>query len=86
MHQTLVPPENQSKAPEQLRKLAQACAGKVGSAGQKLLLDTAAEIEGGEEAYAVLVGEIRDLREKLANTEKNLRATIEMVPRSPMFK
>jgi hypothetical protein len=73
-----------SKAPEQPRKLAQACAGKIGSAGQKLLLDAAAEIEGSEEAYAVLVCEIRTLREKLAHTEKNLRATLELLPCSPL--
>ena len=78
--QAEVPREHRSATPEQLRALADA--NHFNETGKKLLLDAAAEIEGSEEAYAILVGEIRTLREKLAHTEKNLRATIELVPSS----
>lgn|GEM_PF-6868535 len=84
MRKKMVPAEYQSKAPEQLRQLAQACASKIGSPGQKVLLDAAAEIEGSEEAYAVLVGEIEDLRKRLEHTERNLRTTLAMLPRSTL--
>jgi hypothetical protein len=79
----IVPVEYQSRAPEQLRNLAHACADKIGPTGQKALRDAAAEIEGSEEAYAVLVNEIHVLREKLARTERNLQATLALVPCSP---
>ena len=79
-----VPAESQSKAPELLRRLAQDGAGKIGEAGVSLLMDAAAEIEGGEEAYAVLVSQIEELRKKLENTERNLRATLALVPCSPL--
>jgi hypothetical protein len=85
VHQ-IIPPECQSKTPEQLRTLAKVRGVQIGAAGQELLLNAAAEIEGSEEAYAVLVDENRALREKLLNTEKNLRATISMVPCSPIFE
>lgn len=82
MNQIIVPEECRSKAPALLRELAQANHGEITPTGRQLLLDTAAEIEGSEEAYAVLVDEIRALREKLARTERNLRATIELVDRT----
>jgi len=59
-------------------------ANKLDEEGRKLLVDAAAEIESSEDAYAVLVSKIEDLRKKLARTEKNLRATIAMVPSGPL--
>lgn len=81
MYQIAVPDESRSKAPKLLRDLAQKSDFKIGVVEQKLLQDAAAEIEGSEEAYAVLVSQIRDLRQKLAHTERNLLATLELVPR-----
>lgn len=78
MSQDKVPEEHRSKAPELLREMAQKL--EIGSAEQKLLLDAAAEIEGSEEAYAVLVQEICGLREKLVRTEKSLLSTLELLP------
>jgi hypothetical protein len=54
-----------------------------GMASQKLLLEAAAEIEGGEDAYAALVCEIDALRKKLAHTQQNLRSVIDMLPHGP---
>ncbi|MCY0914041.1 hypothetical protein [Massilia antarctica] len=85
MPKKVVPVEYQSRAPEQLRDLAHACADKIGPNGQTVLRDAAAEIEGSEEAYAALVSEIHVLREKLARTERNLQATLRLVPRSSSF-
>lgn len=76
-----VPEECRSKAPAHLRNLAHKHGLTVSPAERQMLLNAAAEIEGSEEAYVVLVSEIRGLREKLANTERNLRATLELVPR-----
>jgi hypothetical protein len=75
-----VPPEFQSLTPGRLRELALECKFEVGSQEHLLLSEAAAEIEGGEEAYAVLIGQVHELREKLARTEKNLQATIALVP------
>lgn len=80
-----VPEEHRSKTPDQLRDLAQKAALNLRPVVQQALLDAAAEIEGSEHAYAVLVNEIRELREKLARTEQNLRATLELVPRKPIW-
>lgn len=76
MH-SIVPDEYRSESPLLLRALAQ----KTCSADQKLLLDAAAEIEGGEDAYAVLVAQIQALRETLARTERNLQTTLQLVHR-----
>lgn len=48
---------------------------------QQALLDAAAEIEGGEEAYAALVDQNRSLREKLAQTQTNLRGAYDVIAR-----
>ncbi len=84
--QIIVPPEHQSKTPGQLRTLATALAEKIGPRAQQQLLDAAAEIEGGEEAFATVVREISILRGKLATTERNLRAAVELLPRSRHLK
>lgn len=75
-----VPQQYRSSTPEQLRALARAYNDKADAVGPQLLLDAAAEIEGSEEAYAVLVAEIDALRARLILTEKNLHATIAMIP------
>lgn len=79
-----VPAECRSDTSEKLRTLALACARKFDAAEKKLLMDAAAEIEGSEDAYAVLVNKFEDLRKKLAHTERNLQATIAMVPCRPL--
>lgn len=79
-----VPEEHRSKTPGGLRDLAQKAALNLRPVVQQALLDAAAEIEAGEHAYAVLVYEIRELREKLTRTEQNLRATLKLVPRKPI--
>jgi hypothetical protein len=53
----------------------------MGATETKVLLDAAAEIEGSEEAYAVLVDQIRDLRQKLTQTQKNLMNALDLVAR-----
>lgn len=75
-----VPQEYQSQLPARLRELALSKFG-AGSAEHALLSSAAAEIEGSEEAYAVLVEQTHALREKLAQTERNLQMTIALVPR-----
>ena len=66
-----IPPELRSMNPNRLRDLANSKF-EAGSSVQRLLLDAAAEIEGGEDAYAVLVSQIRTLCEKIARMERNL--------------
>lgn len=73
-----------SKTPGRLRDLAQKYALKVRPVVQQALLEAAGEIEGGEEAYATLVDEIRALRERLTLTERNLRETLDLIPRKPI--
>ena len=63
-----------------LRELALKGAFDPGSAEYALLSDAAAEIEAGEEAYAVLVGQVHALRARLAQAERNLQATIALLP------
>lgn len=75
-----VPREFQSQTPGRLRELALKCKFEVGSAECTLVFDAAAEIEGSEEAYAALVDQVHVLCEKLAQTERNLQATIALVP------
>lgn len=77
-----VPPEFRSTTPSRLRDVAETLTGKVTEVQKKLLLEAAAEIEGSEEAFATLVSEKRELHKKLVQTERNLRATIDLIPRS----
>ena len=67
-----VPPEHRAKSPALLRELAAGTQFAAGSNGQKILLDAAAEIEGGEAAYADLVEENKVLRDKIKRFERNL--------------
>ena len=77
-----VPREFQSQTPGRLRELALKCNFELGSAEYTLLCNAAAEIEGSEEAYAVLVNQVHALRRKLVQTERNLHATIALVPKN----
>lgn len=79
-----VPPENRSGTPELLRSFLSSYGAMLDPPARELLSNAAAEIEGGEEAYTVLVSEIAILREKLKRTEEALRATIGLVPRGPL--
>ncbi|MFP3637633.1 hypothetical protein [Paraburkholderia sp. SIMBA_054] len=76
---TEVPEEYRSKTPARLSALAEESG--LSEVLRMALTDAAAEIEGSEEAYAVLVNEIRDLRAKLVNTEANLRSALALIPR-----
>lgn len=81
MSQVKVPEEHRSKVPSLLRDLAVNHCSAMGATETKVLLDAAAEIEGSEEAYAVLVDQIRDLRQKLTQTQKNLMNALDLVAR-----
>ncbi|CAG9236032.1 hypothetical protein PSP6_690128 [Paraburkholderia tropica] len=76
-----VPPEFKSQTPDRLRRYAQQHSGELASDVQQALLNAANEIEGSEEAFAVVVDEKRDLMRKLANTESNLRGAYDMIAR-----
>jgi hypothetical protein len=76
-----VPEQFRSKAPKQLRDLAHKPELNLRPVVRQALLDAAAEIEGSEAAYAVLVSDVRGLRERLAHTEANLRSALAQVPR-----
>ncbi len=77
-----VPAEFQSKTPARLRDLAHKGALKLRPVVQQVMLDAAAEIEGSEEAYRALVNENRSLREKLAQTQTNLRGAYDIIARN----
>lgn len=76
----LVPDEFRSSSPQKLRELAHGKGAALTAMEAKLLVDAAAEIEGGEEAYGVLVETIRELRLKLKSTEANLRSAFALIP------
>ncbi|WP_425953316.1 hypothetical protein [Ralstonia pseudosolanacearum] len=75
---TEVPEECRSKTPARLRDLARSDGSGLPPATRQALLDAAAEIEGSEVAYAVLVNDIQDLRKKLAHTQQNLQSANEL--------
>ncbi|WP_207002626.1 hypothetical protein [Trinickia mobilis] len=77
-----MPAEFQSKTPARLRDLAHKGALKLRPVVQQVMLDAAAEIEGSEEAYRALVNENRSLREKLAQTQTNLRGAYDIIARN----
>lgn len=76
-----VPPEFTSQTPNRLRQFAQQHAGKLPATVHQALLDAASEIEGSEEAFAVVVDEKQALQRKLAQTESNLRGAYDMIAR-----
>lgn len=76
-----VPDEFRSTSPNRLRDLAHARASMLSKDEADLLLGAAAEIEGSEEAYGILVATVRELRTKLKSTEANLRSTLALVQR-----
>ncbi len=76
-----IPAEFQSKAPARLRDLAREQARPLSPAERQVVFDAAAEIEGSEEAYAVLVSEVGDLRGKLRDTRRNLDSAYEFIGR-----
>jgi len=81
---TEVPEQYRSKTPAKLRSLAQNSLLDFPPAVREALQEAAAEIEGSEEAYAVLVGELRELREKHERTQENLRSAYSQIPQRSM--
>ena len=77
---TEVPEQYRSKTPAKLRILAQDALQELPPAVREALQEAAAEIEGSEVAYAVLVGDLRELREKHARTQENLRSAYSRIP------
>jgi hypothetical protein len=73
--------EFRSKTPAELRALAQDDKLDLPATARETLNNAAAEMEGSEQAYVVLMAQLGELRQKLARTEANLQATLEMVPR-----
>lgn len=65
-----VPAEYQSTVPAKLRDLATS----LDADAAKLLHDAAAEIEGGEDAFAALVQRTDELQKKLAQAQRNLES------------
>lgn len=76
-----MPDDCASTSPQKLRHLVHAISPSLSKEDADLLLNAAAEIEGSEEAYGVLVDTVRDLRLKLKRTEANLRSALALVPR-----
>lgn len=78
-----IPEQFRSRTPARLRELA----GKSGSPSklrptvQRALLEASAEIEGSEEAYAVLVSEVQALRKELAKSRANHQHTLQFLDR-----
>lgn len=77
-----VPEEYRSKTPDQLRELVEEHEAVLPPSVLQALCDSAAEIEGGEDAYAAVVEQNRELRKKLLEMERNLRSTLAMIPRA----
>uniref|UniRef100_UPI0018EC1E20 hypothetical protein n=1 Tax=Ralstonia sp. ASV6 TaxID=2795124 RepID=UPI0018EC1E20 len=69
-----------SKTPACLRELAQSRAPELTADIRKAIEDAAAEIEGAEQAYAVLVEKLRLLQERHAQTEAHLRYYVSRIP------
>lgn len=57
---------------------------RLPAALRQLLLEAAAEIEGGEQAFADLVDQKHALRRRLAQIESNLRAALVRRPRGDL--
>lgn len=74
-----VPEEFRSQTPSSLRKLSNDMRVASDIKFKQLLLDAAAEIEGGEDAYAAIVDENGKLREKLAQTQYNLQCAYDIL-------
>ena len=76
-----VPAEFRSKSPGRLRYLVRRHARGLRSLVRQEMLAAAAEIEGAEEAYGVLVDEVGGLRKRLAATTANHQHSLEFVAR-----
>ena len=76
---------NVAPHPSELPALLRDAAAKLPSVVPEpsVLLEAAAEIEGGEDAFGALVEENRRLREKLSRLEKNHAMLVDMFPRRP---
>lgn len=72
-----VPDECRSSTPAQLRELAAGCPARTHDA----MVTAAAEIEGGEEAFAVVVNEKRELEEQLRLLRTNHEGTLDFLAR-----
>jgi hypothetical protein len=68
-----VPPEFKSQTPDRLRRYARQSGGNLSADVRQALFDAANEIEGSEEAFAVVIDEKRELQRELAQAESNLR-------------
>ena len=74
-----VPGEFRSTSPFKLRELVSSRRSKLNSDVVALLLEVAAEIEGGEDAFGAVVEENRELREKLFQMQKNLSCAHDLI-------
>lgn len=77
-----VPPEFKSQTPSLLRQCASNHRSDQPAAVNQVLLDAANEIEGSEEAFAVLVAQKRELQARLEQTQANLREAYDMLARA----
>jgi hypothetical protein len=75
----LIPPEFKSATPDRLRDFARKRGAKISADVKEALLDAASEIEGSEEAFAVIVDDKRELQKRLAHTESLLRSAYGML-------
>ncbi|WP_058034881.1 hypothetical protein [Burkholderia pseudomallei] len=75
-----VPPESRSPSPAHLRDSVRRYRGTLPADVVQALLDAAHELEGSEDAFAVVVDQKHALQRRLAQTESNLRAALALRP------
>lgn len=76
---TEVPAQHRSPQPDRLRDLATRLSKVLMPDDIELILDAAAEIEGSEEAFGAVVGQVQCLKKDLANKDKNLQAAYNLI-------
>lgn len=77
---TGVPAEHRSTVPSRLRALVNQGSVALPEIQQQLLIEAAAEIEGAEEAFAVIVQRNSMLRARVAQLENSVRLMQTLIP------
>ncbi|WP_413460824.1 hypothetical protein [Herbaspirillum huttiense] len=77
---TGVPAEHRSTVPSRLRALVNQGSVALPEIQQQLLIEAAAEIEGAEEAFAVIVQRNSMLRARVAQLENSVRIMQTLIP------